>query len=369
MTAAENRLEPRIESQAEPHAVRQPVVPEGGASASQDPPAEFDRRSLMIASGIVAAGAVVWPLAKRLSRTREKAFVAANQRYDGELRRTIADGLQATGIGPGDVRGKKVLLKPNLVEPTRTAPQMTTHPAMVVAAAEVLLGWGAEVRVGEAPGHVRDTEMALVESGLGDALAEANVEFVDLNYEDVAWTPNRGHFSRLEGFYFPKSIVEADFVVSMPKLKTHHWAGITVSMKNLYGTLPGIKYGWPKNVLHHAGIPETVVDINASLPRTLAIVDGITCMEGDGPIMGSPKEMGLVVIGGNLPAVDATCARLMKIDPAKIGYLKLASGRLGPLEDWAIEQHGEAWRPLAQPFHLLDEPHLKDLRARGELTS
>ena len=57
-------------------------------------------------------------------------------------------------------------------------------------------------------------------------------------------------------------MVQADFVVSMPKLKTHHWVGMTASMKNFYGVLPGIKYGWPKNVLHHNGIPETVADIN-----------------------------------------------------------------------------------------------------------
>ena len=85
----------------------------------------------------------------------------------------------------------------------------------------------------------------------------------------------------------------------MPKLKTHHWMGLTAAMKNLYGTLPGLIYGWPKNVLHYAGIPQTVVDINASLPPRIAIVDGIVCMEGDGPILGTPKPMGLLAIGLN----------------------------------------------------------------------
>jgi uncharacterized protein (DUF362 family) len=87
-------------------------------------------------------------------------------------------------------------------------------------------------------------------------------------------------------------VVEADLIVSLPKMKTHHWVGVTASMKNLYGTIPGIKYGWPKNVLHHAGIPETVFDINASLPKSIAIIDGIDCMEGDGPIMGTLKQWG-----------------------------------------------------------------------------
>jgi uncharacterized protein (DUF362 family) len=188
-------------------------------------------------------------------------FLARGQRYDGPLEQTIADGLIATGVEPAALRGRKVLLKPNLVEPSRLAPHVTTHPAMIVAAAEVFRRWGAEVAVGEAPGHLRDTELALVESGLAEVLEAADLPFRDLNYEDSIWTKNLGRTSKLAGFYFPRSVAEADLIVSMPKLKTHHWVGLTVSLKNMYGVLPGLEYGWPKNVLHQAGIPETVCDI------------------------------------------------------------------------------------------------------------
>ena len=92
-----------------------------------------------------------------------------------------------------------------MVEPSRKVAHMTTHPAVVVAAAEVFRGWGATVTVGEAPGHVRDTEMALEESGVSDAVDAAGVEFADLNYEDVAWQPNRGRQSKLPGFWFPRA--------------------------------------------------------------------------------------------------------------------------------------------------------------------
>ena len=152
---------------------------------------------------------------------------------------------------------------------------------MVLAAAEVFRGWGATVTVGEGPGHLRDTDLALSESGVGEALDSAKLPFADLNYQEVALdAKSAADSSKLEGFYFPQAVVEADLIVSLPKMKTHHWVGVTASMKNLYGTIPGCKYGWPKNVLHYSGIPETVFDINASLPRTIAIVDGIDCMEG-----------------------------------------------------------------------------------------
>ena len=329
----------------------------------------FNRRAWLV-GGSAAAALVTAGVVRRWFPERASVFIAKNQQYAASLTGTIRDGLIACGFSADSIRGKRVLLKPNLVEPTRECPHMTTHPQMIVAAAEVFRAWGATVTVGEGPGHLRDTDMALVESGVADVLDSMGLPFADLNYEEVSWVKNGGRTSKLAGFYFPRAVVEADLIVSMPKMKTHHWVGVTGAMKNLYGTIPGIKYGWPKNVLHHNGIPQTVFDINASLPKTIAIVDGIECMEGDGPIMGTMKPMGLVLVGTNPVAVDATMCRLMQVDPLAVSYLSLAAGRLGPLDERLIDQRGEAWQPLASPFVVLDKPHLKDLvRNRGVLVS
>lgn len=336
----------------------------------QQPPEGLDRRALLIGGGAAALGLMGYSTLRTARSPKAAVFIAKGQSYAADLARTISDGLAACGFAPDQWRGKRVLLKPNLVEPTRDCPHMTTHPAMIVATAEVFRRWGATVTVGEGPGHVRDTELALVESGVQEALGDAALDFADLNYEDAGWVANAGGASSLKGLYFPRSVLEADLVVSLPKLKTHHWVGMTASMKNLYGLLPGIKYGWPKNVLHHAGIPQTVVDINASAPRTVAVVDAIDCMEGDGPIMGSLKHMGLVVVGTNLPAVDATCARLMGLRPNRISYLRMAADQLGPIDARRIPQRGERWQDLASPFSILDVPHLDGLRAApGELVT
>jgi len=323
----------------------------------------LSRRKLLLGGAAAAAGIVGYRGIRRAFLDRASVFIARDQHYDGSLVRTIRDGLLASGLDAGWVRGRRVLLKPNLVEPTRESPHMTTHPTVVRAAADVFLQWGAEVLVGEAPAHVRDTEMALVESGIEEMLLEAKLGFADLNYEEVTWVKNAGRASPLPGFFLPRSVAQADLIVSMPKMKTHHWAGATASMKNMYGVMPGIKYGWPKNVLHYGGIPETVYDINASIPRTIALVDAIECMEGDGPIMGTPKQMGLVLVGLTPTAVDATVCRLMDLNAARIGYLKLAANRLGPIDESLIEQRGEPWKPLASRFEILDRPHLQILRA------
>jgi uncharacterized protein (DUF362 family) len=333
----------------------------------EDKPLRFNRRALVLGGGAAVAGLLGYPLLRRAFAKRGTAFVARGQSYDGPLEQTIRDGLLATGFEPAHIAGKRVLLKPNLVEPTRKSPQMTTHPAMVVAAAAVFRRWGATVVVGEGPGHVRDTELALDESGMQDALDSARLEFADLNYQEVGWIANAGGASKLPGFWFPRSVIEADLIVSMPKMKTHHWVGFTASMKNLYGTIPGIKYGWPKNVLHHAGIPETVYDINASLPKAIAIVDGIVAMEGDGPIMGSAKPLGLVIVGTNPTAVDATVARLMGLNAERVTYLQLAANRLGPVEESFITQHGEGITGLISPFKVIDRPHLRALQTDAGL--
>jgi uncharacterized protein (DUF362 family) len=137
-------------------------------------------------------------------------------------------------------------------------------------------------------------------------------------------------------------------------MNSHPWAGDTLAMKNLFGVMPGIAYGWPKNVLHWAGISQSILDINATVKPHLAIVDGIVGMEGDGPIMGDPVKSNVLVIGRNFPAVDATCARIMGISPQKIPYLKNASGRLGSIKRSNIEQRGESISSVQKEFKLLD---------------
>src|SRR5947209_19865586 len=97
----------------------------------------FNRRALLMGGGAAVAGLIGYPLLRRAFAARGTAFVARGQSYDGPLEQTIRDGLLATGFDPALIAGKRVLLKPNLVEPTRKSPQMTTHPAMVVAAAAV----------------------------------------------------------------------------------------------------------------------------------------------------------------------------------------------------------------------------------------
>jgi uncharacterized protein (DUF362 family) len=161
--------------------------------------------------------------------------------------------------------------------------------------------------------------------------------------------------------YLPNTVLGADLLVSIPKMKTHHWTGATLSMKNLFGVVPGSIYGWPKNVLHWAGIQESIADLHALFPRQFAIVDGVVGMEGNGPIQGTAKHAGVLVAGNDPVAVDATCCRIMQIDPLQIGYLRLTSGRpKSHLMERNIRQIGEAIVDVSTPFELPpDFPNLR----------
>ncbi len=313
------------------------------------------RRGFLAGAGALAlAGLGTGALALRRSDEagwRADVVVAKASSYSVDLKAIIRDGLAELGLGPAWVKNRSVLLKPNLVEPSPTAPQINTHPALIRAVADVFRSWDArEVFVAEGQGHCRDTAYVLEQSGLGPILDESGLEFVDLNHDEVWTARNRSGLTRLGSLHLPTTLKRADLVVSLPKLKTHHWVGVTLAMKNLFGVMPGIAYGWPKNVLHQAGIPESILDINAAVRPALAIVDGIVGMEGDGPLMGSPVASGVVILGTNLPAVDASSARLMGVDPSSVSYLAAASGRLGPIAESHIRQRGEPIASMARRF-------------------
>ena len=307
--------------------------------------------------GSIAAGLRQWTRHER--GLRSDVFIGRADRYDADLVPLILEGLASLGIRRREVRGQRILLKPNLVETALGHAHINTHPSVVVAAAEAFRRLdAAEVIVAEGQGHRRDSRLVLDESGMGAALREAGLPFVDLNHDDFITAPNAGRWTSLESLYLPQTLVRADWVVSLPKLKTHHWVGVTCAMKNLFGVMPGVVYGWPKNVLHYQGISESILDINATVRPALAIVDGIIGMEGDGPIMGSPKPVGCLLMGRNLVAVDATAVRVMDLNPYGVSYLTAASGRLGPMHEWNIAQRGESIDTVRTRFAVIDAPHL-----------
>jgi uncharacterized protein (DUF362 family) len=272
--------------------------------------------------------------------------------YQKELGEIILESLKEFQL---PVQGKTVLLKPNLVglDPLNV---MNTHPAVIAATRESFLRLGAaEVLIGDGPAMDRDTEAILESVNLKNFVGPLDRIFRDLNLDDVERVPLTTRAMRLKDLYLPKTVLGVDFLVSIAKLKTHHWAGVTLSLKNMFGIVPGGCYGWPKNILHWAGIGNAILGINAVARPDFAIIDGIVGMEGNGPIQGTPKPAGVLIFGDDSVAVDATGCRVMGIKPERVDYLARAGTMLGNLESAKIHEVGEKVESLRTPFSVLPE--------------
>jgi uncharacterized protein (DUF362 family) len=331
----------------------------------------FLLRSAEVGLGAAAAGLVGANLLHRPERpwddrafppigTARVAVLRAGS-YTGDLEDIVERGLREIRT---DVRDRSVLLKPNLVEYDATT-AINTDPRLVAAAALAFRRLGAaSVTVAEGPGHRRDTEYVIRQSGLFDALRAVEVPFVDLNTAALVRRPLHSHYSTLRELWLPELVVKSDVVVSMPKMKTHHWGGVTLSLKNCFGCVPGRVYGWPKNVLHWAGIERSVIDVASTVRPDYVIIDGIVGMEGNGPINGDPRAAGVVIVGDDPVAADATAAHAMVIDPERVPYLREAGRFLGQVHLEDVTQVGEDPDATRVPFRLV--PEFAHLRAGSD---
>jgi uncharacterized protein (DUF362 family) len=183
---------------------------------------KLDRRTFLTASLGLAAGASTTALLNRpkyhvnwrLSHSRVEVLAAES--YSHELENVLYSGFKLFHL---DVHGKTVLLKPNLVD-YMPGNHINTHPLLVAAAVECFRRLGAKnVLVGEGPGHQRDTELVLLESGFTDEFRQLKVPFVDLNRDELVMTPLLAAYTGMTRLWLPRTVLDADLVVSMPKVK------------------------------------------------------------------------------------------------------------------------------------------------------
>ncbi|MEP7355110.1 MAG: DUF362 domain-containing protein [Acidobacteriota bacterium] len=275
--------------------------------------------------------------------------------YSIDLTAKIVDGLKACKLDPS---GKTVLLKPALVDLDPNG-CINTHASVVAEAYRAFQQLGAaSITIGDGPEYHRDTWELIEAAGYRQQIPDCDSRFVDLNGDDVVAVAD---FAGVDQMYLSATALGADIVVSLAKLKTHHRTGVSLSMQNLFGVVPGSIYGWPKHELNQIGLSDAALELTRHLAFTsptrkvFAIVDGIVGMEGRGPILGDAKQAGVLIMGSDLPSVDATCCRIMGIDPAKLEYLSVAADRVGVIDEQKIEQRGEKLKDVRAVFKLLPQ--------------
>ena len=285
-------------------------------------------------------------------RSRVAIVRTPPQPTDAEIEASVhrAIGL-AGGLGSFVRPGATVLVKPNLVVvPPSANAGVCTHPAIAKAVADAVTGLGARAIIAEASAPGNDTEQALSVMGY-DRLRNAGYELVDLVKTPTVRVPLPGGSVWTELTTFELAM-KADAIISLPVLKTHCQAYVTLSLKNLMGLATSEQ----KPGFHRRELYGSLCDINALYRPRFAIVDGIIGQEGLGPTAGYPVHANLLMAGSDLVAVDSVCARVMGFEPKEVPLLRLAAERgLGTLTAETIEVVGESIASVRRRFMRAEE--------------
>jgi len=257
-----------------------------------------------------------------------------------ELDRAVAEVFRAF---PLNLRGKKVLLKPNMVGAYPPGRAVTTHPGFVRACRSYLEKAGARVTVGDNPGVMGNGQNEAVarECGILEAAGDC-YENISREVEEVPLSsPAAG------STIVSRAVLEADLVISLPRFKTHLQTLISGAIKNSYGILAG-----GEKARFHRLLPDPedfsrlVVQVFAIRPPDLVIMDAITVMEGNGPSSKSLRPGGKIIAGRDAVAVDTVMAAMMGLKAEQVPMLRAAKEMgLGKTELEEIEVNGE-WSPL-----------------------
>ncbi|HBN83271.1 MAG TPA: iron-sulfur protein [Clostridiales bacterium] len=226
------------------------------------------------------------------------------------------------GIGKFIKPGMKVALKPNLL--TRKSPESAAaiHPEVVYAVGKLVKEAGADVKVVESPGGPYSVAMLkAVYSGCGITQIAQDAE-IELNYDTSIIDVDNPKGLYLKKITVLKPLTEADFIIDLPKLKTHGQMLYTGAVKNMFGAIPGTqKAEYHLRMHHYKDFANTLIDIFLSVKPGLVLMDGITAMEGMGPSNGTPRDLGLIFASDNAFDLDLVASTLINIKPEHIPVL------------------------------------------------
>jgi uncharacterized protein (DUF362 family) len=293
-----------------------------------------------------------WLAASADNYVSDAAFVSC-PKYDKRLiYDSLGNLLRGTQFETVLQAADNLFIKVGLIEAVAWSRQVTVAPAFLDALLMLLrdLRPGIRLLVGDGSGHERDTDYLLHSNGISSVLKRhPDVLFVDLNMDDIV-PVNVPYPATLRQLLLPKSLMQADAVISLAKLKTHKWTHVSLGMKNIFGAIPGSIYGFPKNRLHWASYPRAISDIWSSIQPELVLIDGIIGVEGDGPLDGQPKRTGFIVAGHDPVAADGLATRIMGMSPHLIPTFWHATmknlGELGPIQlDEQLSEVAQSYSP------------------------
>jgi uncharacterized protein (DUF362 family) len=245
-------------------------------------------------------------------------------------------GSPLAGLRDGDT----VLIKPNLFQ---TRPGFHVSPTLLAAIARAVAEHGGRPVIAE--------RTAAIYELLGEHEAARYARVVSFDDLPLRITAIPEATSLRVPIAVPELILDCDYFIGVPQLRTHASVVYSNAMKNLVGLLPG----YTTRIVHMAGVDESTVDLNLMRPQDLVICDGTTVIEGNYPMDGRARAVGFLAASRNAVALDVAVGLLAGFDPRQVAYLRDAHARgMGPLDRADIESLGTPPEQLA--FDMVKAP-------------
>ncbi len=267
-----------------------------------------------------------------MSEAKQKTVHIRRAAYDAVVCDAAVEALFAAVPAAARIGAQtKILLKPNLLAKHAPEAAVTTHPAVVGAVIRACKARGAKaenITLADSsggvytPGQMKSIYKA---SGLAAVCEAKGVACYTACETGVRAVENGRVVSEFE---LLRPVLEADFIIDLPKFKTHVMTGMTAACKNLFGTIPGLKKAeWHMRFPDKDRFGEMLIDLLETVRPDMAVMDAVVGLEGDGPAGGEPRTVGLLLAGEDLPNLDLACAALMGLAPMSVPYLAAAHRR------------------------------------------
>ncbi len=264
--------------------------------------------------------------------------------YEKESLALALDQLLAPlgGISAIVKSGDRVLLKPNLLTAGRPGQECITRPELVYAVAKLVQSVGGQPFLGDSPAF-GSAQGVVINNGYLPFLDELNVPVVE--FHGHRYPTGSEAFGHLR---LSKEAMDADVVINLPKIKSHVQLTMTLGVKNLFGCVPGkMKAWWHMEAGKDANrFGEMLVETARAIQPNLTIMDGIIAHEGNGPMNGTLRPLGLLAASTDVFALDLAIADILQVEPDLVPTLA-AQERLGLSPRWEMIEF-----PLAHPRHL-----------------
>ncbi len=251
--------------------------------------------------------------------------------------REALERLDLPGAGSANV-----LIKPNAGRCAQPGAAVTTSPQVVAAVIDYFRERGAEnLSIGESPITGVDVMEAFEATGIADVARERDIELIDMDASRPVDVEVPGG-EAIRSLSVCPHVLAADYVVSVPVMKTHMHTQVTLSVKNMKGGLwrrSKVKlHQLPPDESGRKSLDVAIADLATVLRPDLTVIDGTIGMEGLGPSAGAPRRADVVIAGTDPVACDATAVRLMGFDPSEVVHLVLAAERgVGSLDGDRVE--------------------------------